>query len=274
MTLGNAEVERRPSILGIWRLGRVLHVSDTAELCLAQPADAPDSPRWDYVVKRGLDVQNRPANRQGITQAALVSQSVSHPNLVCVLDGSVSGEAPHLVMPRIVGATIEQLIERGALSRLPLALWLTRQAAQALEALHAGGWIHGDVKPANLMINDQGHVTLVDLGFARRVHSPLGKVFRGTPRYASPEQLEGETAALPAMDMFSLGRVLWQLLAQLEDVCDESLVPVAEWVGRMIDVDPQRRPTASETVGQLLRLEIETLGRHIVPNESPQSRAA
>ncbi|TWU65752.1 serine/threonine protein kinase [Crateriforma conspicua] len=265
VTSSSKSSPRGPKLLGIWRLGSVVHRTESAEITLAQPADASQNPRWDYVIKRGLDVEQSPSHRQFIAQAAAASQVAKHPNLVCVLDGSVSGSHPFVVMPRIEGRTLQQHLSDGNNLALPVALWLTRQTAQAITTLHAGGWIHGDIKPANILVSGQGHATVIDLGFARRIHTPLGRVFRGTPEYASPEMLESETAALPSMDVFSLGRMLWQSMAHCNDSSSLVVETASELVASMIDLDPDARPTAASVVDRLLKLEIDALGSHIEP---------
>lgn len=256
---------RSPSILGIWRLGQTLHRSEAAELCIAQPADAAGSPRWDYVVRRAVGEISDCEPRHQINRFTAAATAVSHPNLVTVLDASVSGDTPYVVMPRVEGETMQQHFDRHDAKPLPVALWLVRQVAQALDALHGAGWIHGDVKPANVMIGSRGHVTLIDLGFAAQIHSPLGLLFRGTPAYAAPELIDGNTAALPAMDVFALGRMLWQCLTRIEPAGEQELEPIAELVEQMVAESPSERPDAHTVRGRLLQLEIETLGRHIGP---------
>ena len=264
-----------PSILGIWRLGEPIQQGEMACLNLAQPADSGGSPRWDYVIKwaatsqhhcdgRGQEFQAQQARTQ-VVQFAAAAASVTHPNLVAVLDGSVSGPSPFVVMPRLEGETMQSHFDSIDAKPLPVALWLIRQAAQALSAMHDVGWVHGDVKPENIMVGPRGHVTVIDLGFALRVHTPIGPVFRGTPAYASPELASGNTAALTAMDIFSLGRVLWQWLARVEPASESQLEPVAELVEHMVAEQPNERPEANEVAQRLLQLEIETLGRHIGP---------
>lgn len=262
------------SIVGIWRVGQAIHQSEWATLSLAQPADAIDSPRWDYVIKTATDASVESVRQiNGFVAAA---SHVMHPNLVAVLDSSSNSQAPYLVMPRLEGESMGRHLTESPAKKLPVALWLVRQTAQALASLHESGWIHGDVKPENVMIGPRGHATLVDLGFATRIHSVRSRLFRGTPDYASPESMSGQHAALPAMDMFSLGRMLWQWMAKIEPISQVVLEPVADLVETMIADDPADRPGADEVVKQLLRLEIETLGRHIGPGELnlDQRRAA
>jgi len=266
------------SILGIWRLGEQLNEPARPQadhqLFLAQPADAEGSPRWDYILKTvssdlaaeetgALRARRLEAARQ--LSATVSAAEVNHPNLIAVLDASLSGQQPFVVMPRLSGQTLQQRCQTMPELAVPVALWWTRQIAQAVAALHAKGWVHGDVKPANVLIDDRGHVTLLDLGFAARVHTPMHRLFRGTPQYAPPELLQGNTAALPAMDVFSIGRVLWQLLTQTSGYDPLALEPIAELIESMVAEEVDQRPTAAQLVQRLLVLEIETLGGHIIP---------
>ncbi len=268
----------RPSILGIWRLGQSLHATEWSELHLAQPADAMGSPRWDYVLKRGLCVNQSHANqgtesRQQIERFVLAANAAAHPNLVAVLDASTSGTVPYIVMPRLEGATMSEHLQGDAPVTLPVALWWTRQAAQGLSALHSAGWVHQDVKPENLMVAPSGHVTVVDLGFAARIGEPSDKTFRGSRTYASPEALAADGPAHSSRDIFALGRVLWSWVAQVEAATDRMLSPVVELVEHMVSEQPKQRPTAEWVSRQLLKLEIETLGHHIGPTPAVRRAA-
>lgn len=272
VSFSGSKATAAPSILGIWRLGTSLHLSETAELSLAQPADAAGSPRWDYVIKRAIG--DSPESRRQIAQFVAAASSIVHPNLVAVLDASQSSTQPYVVMPRLDGGTMQAMLNASETKPLPVALWLVRQVAQALNALHTAGWVHGDVKPENAIIGSRGHVTLVDLSFASRVHTVANHQFRGTPAYASPESLLGNHAAMPASDVFSLGRILWQWLAHTQPTSRSILEPIADLVETMIDDDASRRPQAGRVAKTLLKLEIETLGRHIGPAAEPVRRAA
>ncbi len=268
---GAPQTDVPSAIVGIWRVGKLLHRSTTAELNLAQPADAVGSPRWDYAIKRatGDDVESR---RQ-ITQFVSAASSTLHPNLIAVLDASNTSASPYLVMPRLDGATMQSHLDASERKPLPVALWLVRQIAQALDALHTAGWVHGDVKPDNAIVGARGHVTLVDLGFACRIHTVATSHFRGTPAFTAPEALSGNHAAVAASDVFSLGRILWQWLTHIHPANRSTLEPIAELVESMVSIASDQRPTAGRVAKQLLKLEIETLGQHMGPPESVRRAA-
>ncbi|WP_236696284.1 serine/threonine protein kinase [Rhodopirellula islandica] len=264
-------------ILGIWRVGRSIAQGQGTELFLAQPADAADSPRWDYVLKTASLTGNAsvPAIQPARRFAQIIaSAGITHPNLMPILDESAHGTSPYVVMPRLDAMNLTNRISKIPQFALPVALWWTRQLAQATQALHQNGWIHGDINPDNVLVDSQGHVTLIDLGHAARIHSPMPPLFRGTPGYAAPELAAGNTAALPAMDVHSLGQILLQTLALTEPTQSRSVEPVAELIEEMVSPDPLERPSTSNVVARLLKLEIETLGCHIVPERSTIRRAA
>lgn len=236
------------------------------EIFAAQPADAIGSNRWDYAVRlAGTDALSRLVTTAFVAAAS----ATKHPHLVPVLDASVDSYRPYLVMPRLTGQTLAEHFERDA--RLPLAvgLWTVRQVAEALQTLHQAGWIHGDVKPENILVSPTGHTTLIDLGFARKIHTVRRGIFQGTPAYAAPEAMDGSHAAIEAMDTFSLGRVLWQCLNYVAespwDNVSRATETAASLVSSMIHPNANERPKLSFVVKQLFDLELKTLGTHIQP---------
>lgn len=220
-----------------------------------------------------------------LRREAKVGRTVVHPHVVPVLAAHVHEPPYFVVMPRIAGETLAERLKQGALP-VRTALWTARQAAEALDALHRHGYLHGDVKPANLLIAPNGHLTLVDLGFARRFDetgSAADRLVLGTINYLAPELLTSALRADERTDVFSLGIVLFEMLvgrpplvahdlANLLQMHNEyrppnlrsiraDLPPVlAGLVRHMLFKEPLRRPDSmSEVVKQLVRLEIESL---------------
>lgn len=266
-----------PSLVGIWRLGQMIYASPHSRLYAAQPADADGSPRFDYVVRTVSEVrESRTASVAQIERFAMAASVASHPNLIVVLDSSIQSTYPFLVMPRLSGVTLRQAMA-GKRQALPVVLWTVRQAAQALVAMHSASWVHGDVKPENIFLSEQGHVTLLDLGFARQIGSPLQDAFMGTPNYAAPELKSDRVQSVSgAADIYSLGQVLFELLAWCGPTIknQSAIEPVADLITEMIADDDAARPIAQDVASRLLRLEIETLGEHIQPEPLPIRRAA
>lgn len=256
-----------PERLGIWRLGAKLHSNPTFSVYQGQPVDAVDSPRWDYAVK----VATRPEGREGLVRSVAAAAVVAHPNVAPILDSDLSGDIPFLVMPKLEGRTMKWHLSSGARKPLPVALWLVRQLCQGLSAMHGQGWTHGDVKPENLVVGANGHVTLIDFGFSHHGTMAQSAPFRGTPDYAAPELLKNASSGAPASDIYAAGKILWQWLARVETSNEAFLSPVCALVEQMADDTPQKRPSAESVTASLLRLEIDTLGEHIVP---PANRRA
>ena len=157
--------------------------------------------------------------------------------------------------------------------------------AEALAALDAGGWVHGDVKPANIFLSPRRHVTLLDLGFARRKGenaAPPDRCVLGTGHYLAPECITAAAGGDIRSDLYSLGAVLFQVLAgrlpleganlaelavqhrqaappRLSRLAPQLPRELSALVGRMLAKDPLRRvQTPAELLRQLVSLEIAT----------------
>jgi serine/threonine protein kinase len=152
------------------------------------------------------------AFRERFADEARRAASVSHPNVVTVFDEGRDGEDSFMVMEYVRGRTLRDVIaERGPLPAHQAAR-IVSQVAAALDAAHEAGVIHCDVKPANVILDEQGTAKLTDFGIARAARGPREHELIGTARYIAPERIEGEPAT-ERSDVFSLGLVAYELLA-------------------------------------------------------------
>ncbi len=136
---------------------------------------------------------------------------MSHPNLVPVYELGVIDGVYFLAMESIEGATVAELLEDGPLGP-PLVALIGAQIADALRYAHERFQIvHRDVTPRNIIVDEAGHVRLLDFGIAAPIgHEGRGELF-GSPGYIAPEQLRGDPLG-PESDVFSLGAVLYEAL--------------------------------------------------------------
>ncbi|MBL8917961.1 MAG: serine/threonine protein kinase [Myxococcaceae bacterium] len=151
--------------------------------------------------------------RARFEQEARVMARVDHPNLVTLFGVERDGEVPFLVMKYVTGRTLAKLIRDQVKVPLSEAMPLIRQMGAALTALHTRGYVHRDLKPGNVMVSDEGHVTLLDFGLIRSVDTGLTRpgVALGSPFYMSPEQAIAGTVDARS-DVYTLGVLITELL--------------------------------------------------------------
>ena len=153
--------------------------------------------------------------RERFKREALAAARLSgSPNTVTIFDVGESDGHPYIVMELLEGGTLQDRLRAGgAQDPADVLRWL-EQAAGALDAAHAAGVVHRDVKPGNLLLNGRGEVSVADFGVASAVGlasmTMTGTVL-GTAGYLSPEQAKGERAT-PASDRYALGVVAYELL--------------------------------------------------------------
>jgi eukaryotic-like serine/threonine-protein kinase len=153
--------------------------------------------------------------RERFTREALAAARLSgEPHTVTIYDVGEHRGHPFIVMQYFGGGSLADVLNReGAQPPERAFVWL-EEAAQALDAAHAKGVVHRDVKPGNLMLDDEGHVHVADFGIASAAGmdalTMTGTVL-GTAGYISPEQAQGDRAG-PASDLYSLAVVAWELL--------------------------------------------------------------
>ena len=164
----------------------------------------------------GIEESEEQEYRERFALEARAAGKLAHPGIVTIFDAGEDPEThePFFVMEYVAGRPLsEELAASGG--RLPLtnALQIACQVADALQYAHSNGVIHGDIKPANILIADDGRAKIADFGVARlsqSVATHAGKIF-GSPAYMAPEQLSGSEPDARS-DLFSLGVMFYSML--------------------------------------------------------------
>src|SRR6266850_7945225 len=155
-----------------------------------------------------------PAALQRFKQEVLLAQKVIHKNVVRIFDIGDHGGTKFITLDFIDGVDLKNLIlQRGKLPPQEAAA-IIRQASEGLEAAHAAGVVHRDLKPQNIMVQKDGQVLVTDFGIARSNQSrgvTQTGAFLGTPEYMSPEQAQGEEVGAHS-DIFSMGLIFYEML--------------------------------------------------------------
>ena len=211
--------------------------------------------------------------RKRFLREARLAARLSHPNIVRIYDVGEADDGLFIVMEYVAGRTLADVGKLPAERAVPLAL----QACAGLRHAHDAGLVHRDVKPANLLVGDDGVLKIADFGIAHAAEATRltehGTVL-GTAAYLSPEQAAGGDVTA-ATDMYSLGAVVYELLTgraplefgSLAEIAandrERVIVPVREvepsvpepleaTVMRCLARDPRFRPGSAAELSQEL----------------------
>jgi len=232
--------------------------------------------------------------RKRFEREAKAAASLNHPNICTVHEIDEAEGKTFISMALIEGEPLDERIERGPL-KIAEAVHIALQIAKGLESAHEKGVVHRDVKPANVMVDEKGHVTVMDFGLALLTEgSKLTKLDTtvGTVAYMSPEQAQG-AAVDHRTDVWALGCVLYEMVsgqrpflgqydqALLYEIVHEEPEPLTGLrtgvpielevlVGKCLAKDREDRPSSAEEVARDLR----TLGDKLKSGRSTILRTA
>ena len=150
-------------------------------------------------------------------QELILASKISHKNILRIHDMGSVGDTRFITMAFIEGQDLHQIIKENPKMPLERVLKFARQLADALAAAHAEGVVHRDLKPQNLLIDKDDNLYVSDFGLAKSfeegaVGMTKTGAFLGTPRYMSPEQVEGKPADQRS-DLYAYGLILYEMLA-------------------------------------------------------------
>jgi hypothetical protein len=282
--------------LGSYRVLKVLGVGGMGVVFLAE----------DPQLKRMLALKAlKPAlaasrgARQRFLREAQAAAAIDHEHVISIYQVGEAQGIPFLAMPLLKGESLEARLRREGRLPLPEVLRIGREMAEGLEAAHASGLVHRDVKPSNVWLEaGRGRVKILDFGLARGKDdarlTQAGAVL-GTPAYMAPEQADRKAVTLRC-DLYSLGCVLYRMstglapfkghdvMNVLKQVLLETPRPVHELnpeappelsrlVAELMAKDPAARPARARLVAEALGAMEQTAQSPAVTAKAPETTA-
>jgi serine/threonine protein kinase/tetratricopeptide (TPR) repeat protein len=201
--------------------------------------------------------------RERFTREIRLAAKLQHPHILSVYDsGETASGQLWFTMPYVEGESLRDRLVREHQLPIEDALGIARQVARALDCAHRHGVVHRDVKPENILLTD-GQALVADFGIARALEGDEAGITHGltatgmavgTPRYMSPEQVSGERTIDARTDVYSLGTVLYEMLAGEPPFTGATTQTI---VAKMMSGEPpsvrRARPTVPAAVDAALR---------------------
>lgn len=225
---------------------RVRHPIGAGGMGVVYAATDPELDRW-VALKAVRTLEPGSSTRERVVFEAQAMARVSHPNVTSVYEIVECGEEIYVAMELVDGATMTAWLASPRTVREVASAFAA--AGDGLAAVHAAGLFHGDVKPGNMLVGNDGRVRISDFGLAGSVRVAPVSALRGTPAYMAPELLRGAPIS-PASDQFALCRSLQQAL-----VGASGRVPrrMRAAIARGLAVDPNDRHPSIEALLAELR---------------------
>ena len=234
----------------------------------------------DVAVKR-LHADSPEDMEKRFAREARLGASLNHPNLVSIYDTAIDDEGVLIVMEYVRGESLSEALRRGPLEPRRAGT-MAAELGSALDHAHSHGVVHRDVKPANVLLRDDGVTKLADLGIATaagQTRITRSDMVLGTASYMAPEQLDGAEPG-PAADVYALAAVCFEALAggkarsgrtpleiahsiatepppDLRDRLPGAPPAAAEILRRGLERDPNARPRSAGELGTGLRDALE-----------------
>jgi serine/threonine-protein kinase len=258
-----------------------------------------DDERLDrQVAIKRLHVASPGEMEQRFAREARLGASLNHPNLVAIYDTATDDEGVLIVMEYVEGESLAEALRRGPLEPVRVAR-MASELGDALDHAHVQGVVHRDVKPANVLLRNDGATKLADLGIAiaaDQTRITRSGVVLGTAAYMAPEQLDGVEAG-PASDVYALAAVCFEALTgekarsgrtpmeiasaiatepppDLRDHLRAAPARAADILQRGLAREPGERPPSAGELGSELRRALERPAEPTLATRPIRPRAA
>ena len=169
--------------------------------------------------------------------------SIQHPHVIRIYEAIRQVNQLYLVMEYIDGPTLAQRIANSRLS-VQQSVKMLVQLCEAIEVVHSAGVIHRDLKPANVLLMRDDQPVITDFGLAKWFRSSnissTEHALLGTPSYMSPEQTSCDAPSTPAMDVYSLGAILYELFTGRPPIAEPTVLATLVAIGIRDPVPPRR----------------------------------
>ncbi len=183
------------------------------------------------------------------------ARKIGHPNVARTYDLNESGGMHYITMDYVRGENLKRLIRKVGRMSPAQAIAIARQICAGLSEAHKLGVIHRDLKPQNIMVDENGRAMIVDFGIARSLHSESltdTGVMIGTPEYMAPEQAEGDKPG-PHTDIYALGVILYEMLTGEPPFSGHTPVAIAMQHKTQSPPDPaEKNPDIPESLSLLI----------------------
>ena len=193
---------------------RLIRVGNTCQVWEAAKTD--ETTRYALKVLRE-DLRKDRSELAALRNEWEVGGKLKHANIIKLYEYNREGVTPYLVLELFEYPNLKLLLRQGHQPLAYLVPKIVEQGAEALFYLHGEGWVHRDVKPDNFLVNEEGHVKLIDFAISLRIKKGISALFsfghkvQGTRSYMSPEQIRGKALDERA-DLYSYGCVVFELL--------------------------------------------------------------
>ena len=249
--------------------------------------------RHDRLLAVKVLLPDVPAGAERFLHEIMLVSPLAHPHIVPIYDSGLADGAPFFLMPYIEGETLRQRLRREHRLEIGAAVQIAGEIGEALEYAHARGILHRDIKPENILLQ-AGHALVADFGVGRALTeaaadgSPEGRttgqgLIVGTAEYVSPEQASGDRDLDGRSDIYSLGCVLYEMLAGAPPFTGNS--PRAVMARRfresprsLLELRPETPAALAEAVDRALAIDpadrFPTVASFLAAIRSPQTQPA